>query len=84
MTSSEFRWWELLADDEKIKVETWDSLTTNDYVQAGRTFDLFSFKYEDPDPQKDTDDKEYKRREKQLLELSFAEERELPTCMYYI
>ena len=70
MTTEEREWWEKMIREEEERVKLWDSLTEEDYAEAGNTFDLLEFKYAMPDPDPaDQDDKAYDERDANLLRL---------------
>lgn len=48
MSKSEQEWWEAMIKEEEKKVKLWDSLSKEDYQQAGETFDLLEFRYPEP------------------------------------
>lgn len=69
MSVSEVEWWEKMANDEEKKVDLWNSLSDEQYREAGQSFDFFELRYEEPDPETEEMGEEYQKREEELERL---------------
>lgn len=69
MSVSEVEWWEKMANEEEKRVELWNSLSDEQYLEAGQSFDFFDIKYEEPDPETEENGEEYQKREEELERL---------------
>lgn len=69
MSVSELDWWENMAKEEEERVKLWNSLSDEDYLVAGRTFDLLEMKYSELDQETDEVGEDYLKREKDLEQL---------------
>lgn len=80
MSKSEQEWWEAMIKEEEKKVKLWDSLSKEDYQQAGETFDLLEFRYPEPvEPAAHSEeDLEYREQDEKLLHLIEKKENHRP------
>ena len=69
-----------MIKEEEKKVKRWDSLSEEDYQQAGETFDLLEFRYTEPvEPVAHSEeDLEYRERDEKLLRLIEKKENHQP------
>ncbi|XP_020909919.1 uncharacterized protein LOC110247793 isoform X1 [Exaiptasia diaphana] len=66
MTGEEIGWWERTIEEEQAKIKQWNELSDCQYKEAGKAFDLLSFRYHPPDPDPETYDEEYEKRREML------------------
>ena len=67
-----------MADLEAVKSDKWANPSApDDYSQAGQSFDLLEFKFQDTDPDPE-EDVEYLKRNERLVQLLAKKENQLP------
>ncbi|XP_068687066.1 uncharacterized protein [Montipora foliosa] len=77
MTTGQRDWWTNMAALEASKRDQWESLTPEEYSQAGQSFDLLEFQFQDADPDPE-EDVEYGKRIERLSQLLAKKENQLP------
>lgn len=84
MSVSEVEWWEKMANDEEKRADLWNSLSDEQYLEAGQSFDFFEMKYEEPDPETEEMGKEYRKREEALERLLKKKNNQLQVSNLFI
>lgn len=77
MTTGQRDWWTNMADLEASKRDQWESLTPEEYSQAGQSFDLLEFQFQDADQDPEEDVEHGKRNERLLQQLLAKKENQL-------
>lgn len=84
MSVSEVEWWEKMANDKEKRADLWNSLSDEQYLEAGQSFDFFKMKYEEPDPETEEMGKEYRKREEALERLLKKKNNQLEVSNLFI
>lgn len=73
-----------MANDEEKRADLWNSLSDEQYLEAGQSFDFFKMKYEEPDPETEEMGKEYRKREEALERLLKKKNNQLEVSNLFI